>query len=444
MSNNIYGSIDINNKIYSFALEGHILRIVQNSSFLIDDFSMLDRIDAIYGITSDNRDILFINCTFHKNQFNCCDTITIEGYAISTTNGMSYDFSVNKISFYSDAINMFYPPRIAERLIERNSNSGCINLSTCDFKDTELAFMYQDIKCYFNINQQVNLKPETTNIIEFNSYFAFEFPQAIQAKNMIEYTQYIYDFLRLINYSSNILFSKIVLYKKENNGHYDERAILHIFQDAKEYENNMWNSVQIYDFDKKKISEIFNSAVTLRKYDKKLYLYFPKDKSERYTTDPIRWLSKALIFEGLFSDTCQKFKSKSNPDFKRIKDSVLDYINHISYSTSNEQKYIKKFYRHNDLYEGILSEKFNFIYKSNKGFLDKIIMSIEKEHGEIPNNISDVYMKYRNDMAHGNVRPVEHKELIAYRIMEPLIYLMLLQKTGLSTNDKYKIINKLF
>lgn len=445
MSNIIYGSLEINNKVYSFALSGHIIKIVQSASYLINDFSDIDCKDTICGVTSDSRDILFLKCTFHKNRFMCCDTISIEGYVLSTTNEV-YNFSVDKINFYSDAINMFYQPKIAERLSKIDCSTGNIDFSTCGFKDSELSFFYQDIKCMFNIAQQINLKPEESNRIECNSYFSFEFPQTMKATEMIEYIQYIYDFLRLVNYSSNILFKKIILYLKDENKIYTEKAILHIFQEAKEYENNMRNSVQIYDFEKSKIQDVFGSTAALRKYDNKLQLYFPKDKSERYRIEPIKWFSKASIFEGLFSEIYPNFKSSKNEHFDIVKKQVINNIKSISDSLKNseEKKYYNCFVSLNERYEGRLSEKFNYVFKENKSFLNEIIAKIEKDYGIVSGNFGDIYAKYRNKVAHGDIQPLTENEIAVYRIMEPLIYLMLFKKAGLSDDEKSGIINKLF
>ena len=98
----------------------------------------------------------------------------------------------------------------------------------------------------------------------------------------------------------------------------------------------------------------------------------------------------------------------------------------------------------NERYEGRLSEKFNYVFKENKSFLNEIIAKIEKDYGIVSGNFGDIYAKYRNKVAHGDIQPLTENEIAVYRIMEPLIYLMLFKKAGLSDDEKSRIINKLF
>ena len=53
-------------------------------------------------------------------------------------------------------------------------------------------------------------------------------------------------------------------------------------------------------------------------------------------------------------------------------------------------------------------------------------------------------MKYRNNVAHGNVLPLSDKEIAVYRIMETMIYLMLLEDVNLSEEELHAVVKKLF
>lgn len=55
-----------------------------------------------------------------------------------------------------------------------------------------------------------------------------------------------------------------------------------------------------------------------------------------------------------------------------------------------------------------------------------------------------VYATYRNKIAHGSVEPLSNKEVAVYRIIRPLIYILMLSEIDLSDTEKKKIIGKLF
>ena len=59
-------------------------------------------------------------------------------------------------------------------------------------------------------------------------------------------------------------------------------------------------------------------------------------------------------------------------------------------------------------------------------------------------NYGNIYMKYRNNVAHGNVIPLSDEEIAVYRIMETMIYLMLLEDVNLSEEELHTVVKKLF
>lgn len=445
MSNITCGSININDKEYPFVLEKSTIKIAQGQSAFLRDFDGIEHMDSIHGITSDNRDILFINCNFNFSWLHTCNTISVQWYIISRkNNGEEYSFTTDKISFYSDAITMFYPPQMAvnDRKFE---DDGVMQVTTSNWKEKLLSFSYNDLNCTFGFYHGINLKDHETNIMSIVPYFSIEFPDTVPVDDgLITYIRYVYDFFSFVNHCSNVLFNKIELSSKVENGLFDKDATVHIFQNATAYEGQKSNSVTILDFDKRHIGELFERSIALSSYQ--YHLLYPRKKFDRNHTDPARWLMKAVAFERVFSETYPDHKSKKKPEFDAVKKRAIEAIAQIQVdpNSNKEQKYKEKFERHVEIYDGIMEEKFNHAYNQNKKHLSQVITSIEIQHGTIPNNPGSTYMKYRDDLAHGNIRDIGNKELIIYRLMEPLIYLMVLEKTHLSDDDKTKIINKLF
>lgn len=64
MSSIIYGSIKHKDKSYPFFLEGRRVNIVGAAWECCRDFQNIDEEKSIFGVTSDNRQILFLKCRF--------------------------------------------------------------------------------------------------------------------------------------------------------------------------------------------------------------------------------------------------------------------------------------------------------------------------------------------------------------------------------------------
>ena len=176
-----------------------------------------------------------------------------------------------------------------------------------------------------------------------------------------------------------------------------------------------------------------------------MQLYYPDNKKDRRQIEPIKWLTKTLAFEGLFEEKFSDHKAKENPSFSKIKKDILDSISKVQGENKKERKYCEDFKNHIERYDGILEEKFNFARKRYKKYINNILQdNLQHYNMPIDTNYGNIYMKYRNNVAHGNVLPLGDKEIAVYRIMETMIYLMLLEDVNLSEEELHTVVKKLF
>lgn len=113
MSKTIYGNLELNGKIFPFLVDGRYVHIVQQAFQNSKEFIEKDH-SYIRGVTSDNRDILFLNCHLISAKCDAKTIFSIQGYAMSVGNvGEPCDFSFDRMTFYSDAISTFYSPQNA-------------------------------------------------------------------------------------------------------------------------------------------------------------------------------------------------------------------------------------------------------------------------------------------------------------------------------------------
>ena len=441
----IYGSLEIKDKVYPFLLEGYIVKIVVQSAVFLQDFRDETCIESIHGITHDNRDILFLNCDFIKSFFGYSHQFVIDGYILSENNNKEYKFQIDALSFYSDAINTFYPPQQARTINDWRDPSTKRQITFLPTKETKCIFEFNGDKYSFSIDYSVNLRYGSKGLGEISSKISVEFGQSLAPIKTIDYIRKIYDFLMFVNYSANIRFENIYVFQRNENGLLEKRASLNFYQKSSTYENDITNSITIDDIDNNKLVQLFEIATSIRNGKNKLQLYYPDNKKDRRKVDPIKWLSKALAFEGLFEEKFPEHKAKENQSFCNIKKAILDSVSNVQSANRKEKGYYNDFKNHIERYDGILEEKFNFAQKRYKDYINNILQDNQRKYN-IPTdkNYGNIYMKYRNNVAHGNVLPLGDEEIAVYRIMETMIYLMLLEEVSLSDGERQTFVKKLF
>jgi hypothetical protein len=450
MNNDLYGIFECNGKEYHFVLDGRIVRIIGEPFQYIKDFIDADEIEVIQGVTAGNRNIQFLRCKFPKNCFGFASSFSIQGYAISNNNmGNPCDFTYNRSSFESDAINTFFSPQKAVNIdMDIENWTGEINIKLSPFQNTTREFSYLDSKCQLSISRHVRIDKEPTSIGKVKSLFTFEHSKIQPLIRIIDDFLALYDFLSFANYNSNISFKNINISQKNEEGFFEKTATVHIFVNKTEYENTRWNSITIDDIPEEKLSAIFTCIASLRKNDNRLRYYFPESEHNGKYIDPGKWLITALNFEGLFSTKFPNFKCNINDDFRNAKELALERIDNNSDGKSlsrKEQGYYKKCREQLEHYEGQLEEKFNYVFDANKAVLDGILKYNENNLGvQASVKYGSVYATYRNKIAHGSVEPLTDNEVAVYRIILPLIYILMLSEIDLSDTEKKKMIDKLF
>ncbi len=441
----IYGTIVIKDKEYPFLLEGRIVKIVTHSAIFMPDFQNETVIESIQGITHDNRDIMFLKCEFIKSFWGRPNKFTIDGYILSMNNCKEYSFQIDSLAFYSDAINMFYPPQQARTINDWRDTSKDRQITFLPTNETGCSFEFNGDKYSFSIGYSVNLRYGSKGLGEISSKIEIAFERPIAPITTIDYVRKIYDFLVFVNYSSNIRFDDIYIHQRNKEGLYEKCATLNFFQNTGNYENNELTSLTIDDIDKDKLAQLFKVATSVRCGKNKMQLYYPDNKKDRRQIEPIKWLTKALAFEGLFEETFPEHKAKENPSFSKIKKNILDSISTVQGESKKERKYCDDFKNHIERYDGILEEKFNFAQKRYEKYINNILQdNLQSYNVPTDTNYGNIYMKYRNNVAHGNVIPLSDEEIAVYRIMETMIYLMLLEDVNLSEEELHTVVKKLF
>lgn len=229
---NLSGKIFYNDKDYPFVIDNQIVKLIGMPFEYFEDFRNVQEAETIYGITSDNRYIVFMHCKFNSNFWGYVDSITTCGYAISSSNmGNQFNFNFKKCSFTSDAINVFYSPQKAiEHYTDFNDGNGQMEIKIQPFSENTKSFNYGDAECQISISRGVNLKKELTAIGKVTTVFSMIYKSSQSIIRIIDNYCAIFDFLSFLNYSTSISFNDIYLSRKDDDGQYEKIADVHFFR----------------------------------------------------------------------------------------------------------------------------------------------------------------------------------------------------------------------
>lgn len=445
----IYGSIIYKDKSYPFFLDEHRVTIVGAAWEYYDDFRNADEEESISGVTADNRQILFLKCRFGFSSLQQKVWFSPVGYVLSSGNvGDPYNFIFDQVSFYSDALNAFYPPQNAMTTdCNLNNWDGRMTIAFKSFRETEISFDYKECKCRLNIPRYVTTLPGKSNIGNINSAFSFELNAAQSCKALLQYWLALFDFLSFVNYGTDIKFDKIILSNRREDGLFAHCADAYLFSDKGEFlPRSPLNTITVNDIPLNRLGAVFSKIAALRGNDKRLGYYFPENYKEGFRIDANRWLVEAMTLEGLFRNCYPDFKQHEKEQFRVAKLAALDALNLVDQSqmSKQERKYFDDCQRQIERYEGLLEEMLNFIVRKYKDALvDLLGFNCKKYHVDF-NDYGEIYCNYRNKIAHGDIEPVGEKEVAVYKVLQATIYFLLLEGTGLNSDTLRIITKKLF
>lgn len=445
----IYGSIYYRNKSYPFFLEGDRVNIVGQAWQYQETFCDIGEEETISGVTSDNQHILFLKCKGHLASLRQKAWFCISGYILSRGNtGASYDFNFEKVSFYGDALNAFCLPQQALKTDSDPCNwDSQTTIEKSPLKATTISFGYKECICKLDIPGRVSTQPGKADITHASSSFSFEFSTPQPCVELIQYWLALSDFLSFINYGTDISFDKIILSSRNSNGSFVLSADACILSDEREYLlRSQINRITIDDIPSEQLGALFSKIADLRKTDSRINNYFPRNYIEEIYITPNQWLVKAMTFEGLFKKCYPNFKQDTNHDFQVAKQAVLNALNEVDQGQMSKRQcnYFTDCINQIKHYEGRLEEMLNSTVNKYQEPLHCILDFNDTNHHINRRDYGSIYSKYRNKIAHGDIERIGDKEIAVYRVLQSVIYFMLLEGVELDTNTLQGFANKLF
>lgn len=439
----LYGKFEYDNNNFAFAYKDYIITIISSSYEYANILYDKECDDVLLGITTNNDYIMFFGCKFNKNFFKNTTHITTQGFIIlDCQNRPNIDSLFNCISFYSPAINDFYPPQtainnnsnnITDFSIKLKNNDDCIRKIQIDNYELIFGFYYLH-KFEFQSNDLLNCTP----------YISFKFNKCVGISELKSCYLKLINFLAFINFNNNIPIEKIKI-SNIKDGKTVCSGICFINSKSRNFDSKKSKAILANFFDDDELVSLFKQTSNYN--DIKKHYYIPKKAKDLHSLNHNDLLTCATCFEGLFKEIHPNFKASKNKDFNKVKSDYLtyakDYLN-SSNITKNQKHYAEKFYNLINNYDGLLEEIFNAAFEEHKYEISDFEKRLKEYFKISTKNYGNLYANIRNSFAHGTFFELGNNECFIYELLHALLYAMNLKAASINKEKSKEIINKIF
>lgn len=453
VSEKMYGVFEYQEKEYPFVLEGQILTIPQVPFQYKDDFKGETYIEAIQGVTNNNRSVVFIGCKILKSDsilFAMEMKLSILGYVVFENGKTSFD----RIDFYSEGINGFYSPRNAYQ-IEDDGHMRVTGIKPRDAeaykRDYECVIHGERIQLGLNVYMSFNLAFEKKLLGTAESLLSMSFGEKKEPHDILKYSLYLMDFLEFVNFQKNIPLERIDLFEKDDNGKYQRRGRAVVFQaENEQYSPSALRSITLLDVTDECFPVLFGQIAERRESKRFNPFFYPENRRADRVINASKWLNNAICFEGEFDDAFPNYKAQNDPAFYEAKMELLMTIDcavkQTGKSINNKQNAAwKSFKRLISYADTTLQEKFEACQEVYEAETKESIQRIRQTYG-IPEktNLAEAYASFRNQTAHGVIQRPEEVEIATYQILRCFIYAMNLRRADVPAETIKDVLTRMF
>lgn len=439
------GTLEVDGIEYNFEYENWLLNIIPkkpiplNKNFEDSMTNSIDKGRTLKGYTYKGKCIVFLNISIKSYSI----FPNIDGFTLSV--GACYVFRnkeqpIDKMYLYGKELDYIYSIRKAykTKITEYKSNNTMEALVYLN-KDTKSNSHYvkildRNIEFYFGIESRLKaegepFRSETILSIKFepNCDYTFLFK-----------TYLIFEsFIKTLCYRDNIDITNIKLYNKDiglvGELYYQNKYKSSFQEDEKKLKSRLIKYDDIKDGCNILVQTIADEQFPL--------WHIPNDSKDDHYITPSRILLITSAFECIYKvdlkpnknsflneiiDFITNWKYTKNKQGKRFADKLIAELGYMDYSL--ESKCLKAFKEYKDLITPF-KEKY-YTYATN------------------PTNFKEIAYRIgliRNKNAHGNIDcKVDLDYVYDIILLQRLIYIIILQKSGVSKHSTVKAISDLF
>lgn len=448
---------------FSFDMDSNILTIqpkrMKKSLGIFDtafeDYPYLKNMINLEGETNSHTFISFINVKLRSIGRNCFQA-WVPFYIVGLNGGFDSIPKPNKIKkivFSSEALDLFIQSnRIVKDDININEKKVSINFEYGN--DKLKSFKYNGFNYEFYPSWTRSYSNDINNILVMRSSLCVSSSKNMKLNDILNNYENVKKLLCFVNYRKNVIFDNIILIQDEEVELINEihrtsiKFELHIA--SMEKNNDIPNNQNVILIDEilNNIDKIFCNIIE----DDFLMQTLPINEKEKRIIDINKYINMACSFESEMNKLIPNFKSKTNSNYKLVKNNIINYIKleikKQKSKNSKGTKYYEKFLKEIEIIDGRLDEKIIYAFKKYSYLLEADIKYYEKKH-QIKkidlNQLAQSFSTKRNDLAHGNkLEKFNDNEIFTYVLLRKICYALLIERSGVSEVIIKKIIDKIF
>lgn len=408
----------------------------------------------LYGETSNGNPIAFIKLKLNSVGRGIFRSF-VPAYILGNCNAISplpevKDFK--KMVFKGKCIdNLYNPMSLLKKISHTQKFKPIIKFN--ELKEVENKIHINEDIWKFNIGWNVPYKDRNT-VITLSSQLSINFNNLKNVDEIIEYYIKIEKLLGFLNNRQHVIFSEINLYTDIKfyddilNKVRKDFVTFHLYinerEDIKYDLPNKHKQIAIEDLSNH-IENLYNEINKNPFIDESL----PNNTYDSDHLDNDTFIKITSAFESEFDRAYPNYKTNTNVNYKRLKDKVLKYIEDCKEGeTKRTIKYLDNFYNNINNLEGTLPEQICYALKEYTKPLEKIKQRLfvyykitNVNNGEL----AQIFANKRNSIAHGKeIKKFIDIEVVAYVLVERLIYCLLLKRVGFSIEEINNILDKIF
>ncbi len=459
--------------------------IVDEEHFLRLKNEIIEK-DIVEGYLLNNRNFKMFGCIYNGRSLSC------KGYVYSSSNNPPDDLSkFDRIMFTGKPIDVFAggSANVMKRIddgIDWNKRAYAKEPRYWNEINTKYPVKVNEILCEVGIDYAIyyNDRWGERNIGTCTPRFCIDFKESVGIEIIPECYLWVFDFMKFLSFRRNIKFDEIKIYKRNEDKKFEKTGVVHFRTiDRGEYTNIDTNTILTRDIGDK-FGELFQYIAERRQRDTSDELFVPDNDREYKEVSHTSFLECALSFEGEY-DRTQETKTETSPEFQQIKQLANDVVinescklvdqdetdilrgellEHIKkgfqsaaeelseQQTSRKKKdkigkYAKKILDDLDKIDFSLEEQFNNVLKKYTDILSdykKMLAQRMKISLEGNINLGQIFSKMRNEIGHGHPKDLDDIHAYTYQLARCMIYIMILDNTGISHDAIKRIIHKIF
>ncbi|MBQ3545100.1 MAG: hypothetical protein IJA34_08965 [Lachnospiraceae bacterium] len=478
------GHLRIDKKKVAFSMKEGKVVLIYDDQFSALFPTMVCEKEIIKGVTTGNREIVFIKSRYNKTAL----AYGAYAYSCGNTGYISDITTFDKICFYGKPINVFAG---LNKAFNVNKKKDIINhimsieqqwISNSNYS-TQIKWNRRDIQLSIEYDIVSDSEYDDEYIRKTVPKISLKFPKIINIKEFPDIYLMVYDFFVFLNFRRNIKFDKIVLQRKDEDAFKDlANVIIFDKDDSNTYDNTERNSITLQQC-KEEFGKLFMSVTTRRKRNIYDSFYIPEDSSKHRVVTYEKYLSCALSFESeytrthvnkktvnekfakvhdTFGESLEKMEylyekiqsgELSFQDFKAIflREVDYDYKKLISEFSKTRQrdysKYYKKIIDELERIDFSLQEKYSNALKEYTYIIEEIKNRLTK-HNKVEldseSKAGELFAGMRNSIAHGEPLEIEPIHCVLFELARVLIYINIFYSVGIEDERIKEIVNKIF